>query len=178
VPTGRNVAWLQLGYFSSYVFLFALGCAAWRHRWLERIERRHALPWALVALLTVPLLPVAAALAGAFEGKPVNFSGGWSGPAASYAFWEPFVAWGVMALLLWQFRRRFNMPTPLWQRASQAAYAAFIVHAPVLVACSLLLQPWQAPALLKFLAVSALAITASFSLGAALRALPGLRRVL
>jgi glucan biosynthesis protein C len=52
------------------------------------------------------------------------------------------------------------------------------VHAPVLVACSLLLQPWQAPALLKFLAVSALAITASFSLGAALRALPGLRRVL
>ena len=178
VPTGRNVAWLQLGYFSSYVFLFALGCAAWRHRWLERIERRHALPWALVALLTVPLLPVAAALAGAFEGKPVDFSGGWSGPAASYAFWEPFVAWGVMALLLWQFHSRFNRASALWQGWGRAAYAAFIVHAPVLVALSLLLRNWQAAPLLKFLLVAALAIVASFGIGAALRRLPGLQRVL
>ncbi len=34
VPVGENVLGLQLGYFASYVFLFALGCAAWKHRWL------------------------------------------------------------------------------------------------------------------------------------------------
>jgi Acyltransferase family len=43
VPVGENVLGLQLGYFSSYVFLFALGCAASRYRWLERLERQQAM---------------------------------------------------------------------------------------------------------------------------------------
>jgi hypothetical protein len=50
--------------FSSYVFLFLLGCAAWRHRWQERIERQHALPWGwltLAVLLALPVLPAVAA---------------------------------------------------------------------------------------------------------------------
>ncbi|MCV2359935.1 acyltransferase family protein [Paucibacter sp. TC2R-5] len=178
VPTGRNVWALQLGYFSSYIMLFALGCAAARHRWLERIERQHALPWFFITLLAIPALPLVAALFGAFEGKSVNFNGGWSWPAAAYAFWEPLVAWGIIALLLWQFRLRFNRPSPSWQRWSEAAYAAFILHAPVLVAVSLALRSWQAAPGLKFLVVGCLAVAASFWLGRQLRALPGMTRVL
>ncbi|TNF54237.1 MAG: acyltransferase, partial [Burkholderiales bacterium] len=36
-PVGDNVVGLQLGYFVSYVFLFAMGCMAARHRLLERV---------------------------------------------------------------------------------------------------------------------------------------------
>ena len=38
VPTGVNVIGLQLGYFASYIFLFSLGIAAWRHDWLRQLK--------------------------------------------------------------------------------------------------------------------------------------------
>ena len=42
IPVGEQVWGLQLGYFASYVFLFALGCVASRDQWLDRLERAGA----------------------------------------------------------------------------------------------------------------------------------------
>lgn len=178
VPVGENVLGLQLGYFASYVFLFALGCTASRHRWLEKVERRQALPWAWVTLFTLPVLFVAAALSGALEGRPVNFNGGLGLPAVVYAFWEPFVAWGVMATLLVLFRERINAPSAVWQAWGALAYGAFIVHAPVVVGASVALAAWEAWPLLKFGVVSSVSVIASFALTSLLLRLPGARRVL
>lgn len=178
VPVGKNVFGLQLGYFASYVFLFFLGCVASRYRWLERIERSQALRWTWVTLATIPLLFITAAFAGALEGKPVNFNGGLGLPAIVYAFWEPFVAWGVIAWLLVIFRDRFNAPSPAWQRRGEQAYGAFIVHAPIVVAISVALAGWAAPPLLKFVVVGTGAIVTSFTVTAGLRLLPFARRVI
>lgn len=178
VPVGVNVLGLQLGYFASYVFLFALGCCAWRHRWLERVERAQALPWGCVSLVVLPMLFVAAALSGGLSGRPVNFNGGWSLPAVVYAFWEPFIAWGVIAMLLWQFRTRFNQASERWQGWADRAYGAFIVHAPVIVALSIGLRAWDAPPLVKFMVVATAGTVLSFMLAGALRRIPGARRVI
>ena len=178
VPVGVNVLGLQLGYFASYVFLFALGCTAWRHRWLERVERAQALPWGCVGLAVLPTLFVAAALAGGLSGRPVNFNGGGSLPAVVYAFWEPFIAWGVIAMLLWQFRVRFNRASARWQGWADRAYGAFIVHAPVIVALSVAGRGWDAPPLLKFAVVSVAGTVLSFAVAGALRRIPGARRVI
>lgn len=178
IPTGSNVLGLQLGYFSSYIFLFVIGCASSRSRWLERINRNQALVWFAITLVAIPLLPIAAASAGAFQGKPVDFSGGWSLPSAAYSYWEPFVAWGVIAFLLWLFRTRFNKPNERWEKWSQAAYAAFVVHAPVLVGISVLFSDWSAPPLVKFLSIGSMATIASFTTGRGLLMLPGVKRVL
>ena len=43
-PVGTQVAWLQIGYFPCYIFLFAVGCAAGRSRLLERITLGEARP--------------------------------------------------------------------------------------------------------------------------------------
>jgi fucose 4-O-acetylase-like acetyltransferase len=178
VPVGTNVAGLQLGYFASYIFLFFFGCVASRYRWLERVERRQALRWAWVTLATIPLLFITAAFSGALDGKPVNFSGGLGLPAMVYAFWEPFVAWGVIAWLLVVFRERFNAPSAAWQRWGEQAYGAFIVHAPIVVALSVALAGWAAPPLLKFAVVGASAIAVSFAVAAALRLIPFAQRVI
>jgi fucose 4-O-acetylase-like acetyltransferase len=178
VPVGENVLGLQLGYFASYIFLFALGCVASHHRWLERVERRQALRWAGVTLSVIPLLFVAAAFAGALDGRAVNFSGGLGLPAVVYAFWEPLVAWGVIATLLVVFRDRFNAPSAAWQGWSAQAYGAFIVHAPVLVGLSVALAGWAAPPALKFVLVGAGAVVASFAVAAALLRVPGAHRVI
>lgn len=177
VPVGSTALGLQLGYFASYVFLFALGCRAAGGRWLERVPREQARAWGWVSLLALPVLFVAVALAGS-GGRPVDVNGGFSLPAVVYAFWEPFVAWGVIALLLYRFRIHFNQPAGRWRRWSAQAYGAFIVHAPVLVALSVLAADWQAPALLKFAAVTLASVLVSFALAGALRRLPGATRVL
>lgn len=178
VPVGENVLGLQLGYFASYVFLFALGCVAARHRWLERVDRRQALAWRTVTLLTIPVLFIVAALSGALEGRPVDFNGGLGWPAIVYAFWEPFVAWGVIAWLLVVFRERFDAPGPMWLQWGAQAYGAFIVHAPIVVGLAVALAGWAAPPLLKFAVVGAGGIAGSFAVAAALLKLPGARRVL
>ena len=58
VPTGQNVIGLQLGYFSSYVFLFSLGIAAWRYDWLRQLTWSRARPWILTLIVAWPALPV------------------------------------------------------------------------------------------------------------------------
>jgi hypothetical protein len=178
VPVGEHMLGLQLGYFASYVFLFVLGCTASRHRWLEKVERQQAITWAWVTFFTLPLLFVAAALSGALEGRPVNFNGGLGLPAVAYAFWEPFVAWGVMATLLLLFRERFNVPSAAWQAWGALAYGAFIVHAPVVVGASVVLAAWDAWPLIKFGVVGSVSVIASFALASLLLRLPGARRVL
>lgn len=178
VPVGQSVLGLQLGYFASYTFLFALGCRAASGRWLERVSPGQAKGWATVSVLALPLVFIAAAFGGALQGQPVNVNGGLGLPAIVYAFWEPFVAWGIIASLLVVFRTRFNTASARWSRWASNAYGAFIVHAPVLVGISVLAADWKGPVLLKFIAVTAVATVLSFGIAGWLRRLPGATRIL
>ena len=178
VPGGQERWGLQIGYFASYVFLYGLGAVAWRHRWLERVERAQSRPWAWTALVALPLLPLATLGAEGLTGRAVNVNTGWTLPAVVYAFWEPLVAWGLIAVLLRRGRDQWNRPSPTWQRWSERAYGAFIVHAPVIVALAVLLQPWDAPAMLKFALVATAGTGLSFGIAGLLLRLPGARRVL
>src|ERR1035438_6492459 len=67
-----------------------------------------------------------------------------------YAFWEPFVAWGLIAAWLLVFRERMNQPSQFWAWLNRRAYAVYIIHPVVLVGISLLLRGWAAPALAQF----------------------------
>lgn len=178
VPVGESVFGLQIGYFASYVFLFALGCRAEAGRWLERVTASQARAWGIVSLVTLPGIFIAAAFAGALEGKPVHFNGGLALPAIVYAFWEPLVAWGIIAALLHVFRTRFNRPSVRWRQWSRNAYGAFIVHAPILVGLSVLAAGWSFPALLKFALIAAMSTVLSFWTAGWLRRLPGATGIL
>jgi peptidoglycan/LPS O-acetylase OafA/YrhL len=177
-PLGRDVAGMTVGYFSSYLFLFFLGCAAWRHRWLEQVERQHAVPWGWVTLAAIPVLPAVGVMTGVFSGAASKLSAGGLIANAVYAFWEPFVAWGIIAMLLWQGRLRLNSPSPRWDRWAASAYGAYIVHPPIVVGLCLWVHGWDTPTLVKLLLVSALSVAASFFAASLLRRLPGANKVL
>lgn len=178
VPTGVNIIGLQLGYFASYTFLFALGIAAWRHDWLRRLEWRQARAWIIGLVFTWPLLPVGIFVARAMNGPgKSNFGGGLSWTAILYAMWEPFVAWGLIAAWLLLFRLRMNQDSAVWKWLNRRAYAVYIIHPPILVGISLLLHPWIAPALTKFCVTGALSCIACWLIADPLVRLPGLRRV-
>ena len=174
VPVGKNVFQLQLGYFSSYIFLFAIGTVAWQRNWFARLTWKTVRPWVVVSIVLLPALIVTVVLT---AGKHANFGGGLSFPAILYAFWEPFVAWGIIAAYLVWFRSYGNRPSQVWEYLGARAYAVYIVHAPVLVAIGVLLRGWQAPAMAKFAVVGALACLGSVALSSLVLRIPGARRV-
>jgi len=178
VPVGKNVFGLQLSYFAGYIFLFAVGIAAARSDWLRKLTWKTARPALFVALFAWPTMPLAILyVVSTNAGAKSNFSGGLTWPAVLYAFWEPFVAWGLIAAWLLIFREYMNRPSRFWDWLNRRAYAVYIIHPPVLVAIALLLHVWTAPAMLKFAVVGALACVASWLWSDPLMRLPGVRRV-
>jgi peptidoglycan/LPS O-acetylase OafA/YrhL len=178
VPVGENIFGLQLAYFSSYIFLFALGIAAWRHDWLRQLQWQHARAWIIGLIVVWPAMPISIVIARATAGagKP-NFAGGLSWPAIFYALWEPFAAWGFIAAWLLLFRARMNHESHLWTWLNRRAYAVYILHPPVLVAIALMLHQLHAPALLKFCITGTIACVACWFIADPFVRLPGVRRV-
>ncbi len=178
VPVGRNVLGLQLGYFVSYVVLFAAGCMAGRYKLLEALSAAHVRPLLWVALVALPMLP---ALMFALErvGLPqAGFAGGWNLAAFSYALWEPLVAWGAIGGLLVWGQRQLNYPSRAWPFWADNAYGAFVVHAPVLVLVSMAGASLDWHPLAKWLCVASLATALSFLVSFFLRRLPAAKKVL
>ena len=177
-PSGKNIIGLQLGYFAPYIFLFAVGIAAWRHDWLRQLTWKNARPWVITLIIAWPLLPISIVIAmRVFGPGKANFGGGLTWPAIFYAFWDPFVAWGLIAAWLLFARAYMNKPSQFWSWLNRRAYAVYIIHPLVLVGISLLLHPWIAPALLKFVVTGALTCVASWLIADPLVRIPGVRRV-
>ena len=140
VPIGVNVIGLQLGYFAPTYFSSAwesprgatTGYASLRGRMRAldiHADRR-------VALLPIGIV-VACAVFG--PGK-ANFGGGFTWPAILYAFWEPFVAWGLIAAWLLFPRAYMNKPRILV--VAQSPRLRRLHHSP---ACPGRPQPAAAP---------------------------------
>ena len=177
IPVGENVFGLQLAYFPAYIFLFALGCTAWRGDWLDRVTRVRARSWAIIAICVAPVLPITIILTARYGGPNNAYGGGFNLRAALYALWEPFVAWGIMAWLIVSFRDRWNAPSRLWEFLGGQAYAVYIIHPPLLVGVALLLHSWHAPALAKFAVTGSLTCLVCVVCSALLLRIPGISRV-
>jgi peptidoglycan/LPS O-acetylase OafA/YrhL len=178
VPVGKNVIGLQLGYFAPYIFLFAVGIAAWRYDWLRQLTWKNARPWIFTLIAAWPLMPISIIVAmRVFGPGKANFAGGHTWPAIFYSFWDPFVAWGLIAAWLLFARAYMNKPSQFWSWLNRRAYAVYIIHPLVLVGISLLLHPWAAPALLKFAVTGTLTCVATWLVADPLVRIPGVRQI-
>ena len=177
-PVGTEVWGLQLGYFSSYVVLFITGCLASAPRWVEGLPDEQVRTWRRAAWIALPVLPLVVLLGGSLLGIEGRPEGGWSIPALAYALWEPFVAWGVILVLLQRCQKRFEDVGPLGRRLARRVFAIYVIHPPVVVALALAWRDVGAPALMKFTVTGAVACVVCYLLAGLLLTVPGARRVL
>ncbi|NTZ05403.1 acyltransferase family protein [Burkholderia metallica] len=171
-PVGINVWGLQLGYFASYVVLYAAGCRTARVHWIEHLPARQVRLWSRIALLALPVLPLAYLLAkhvSAWRGRPQE---------VIYAFWEPLVAWGTILFLVSRFQQHFDRLTGAWQPLSRRAYAIYIIHPPVLVAVALAWRNVPAAPFLKFAVTGSVACVACYLIAGLLLRVPRLASIL
>jgi hypothetical protein len=176
-PVGVNVGFLQLGYFASYIVLFAAGCAGAEQRWLEQIPESLKSRWVRIAWAAFPIFPLVALFGSQVPWLHGRAEGGLNLQALVYAFWEPFVAWGFILGLLCFFQRQFAQLSGVWPTLARRAFLIYIIHPPVVVGVALAWRDVAVPALVKFLVTGSLACALCYLIaGLALR-IPGVARI-
>jgi hypothetical protein len=168
-PIGTQPLGLQLGYFASYVVLFAAGCAAAAWPSLDAAPERQRRRWRIVTRVT---------LAANFPPLAGDLLGGWNFPALVYAFWEPFLAWGIIFALLHAFERGVPRLGRFESALARRAYTVYIIHPPILVGLALAWREVPAPPVVKFAITGAATCVACFWIAGPLLRLHWVGRIL
>lgn len=180
-PIGSNILNFQLCFFPQYVAAFAVGTWAGRNGWLETLAARRSSRIAgCVGILGGPAL-----LAGVIwlggpppETGPNPYAGGWNLRAAGLAAWEQLAGLAISLGLIALFHRHLNRANTLTRWFAEHSFAVYVLHAPVLVALTLLLRPLQTALYLKVLLLTFTGLLASYAVAAGARRIPGLRKIL
>jgi glucan biosynthesis protein C len=133
-PVGTGPLDPQVGFFPLYILAMVAGVLAYRNGWLTELPATQVRRWTLVAIALVPVLPALLVWRGATHGV-LTAAGGWHLQAAFYAFWEPFLCFGLGLGLLQRFRLRHDHAGPLARLLSRRASTVYVIHPPVVVGC-------------------------------------------
>lgn len=168
----------QLGDFPQYVALFVVGIVAGRRGWFDALTARDGRRWSIVAIGCAIALPIVGLAAGAIGGDASAFLGGLRWEACVGAVWSSLQGTAIIVALLALFRARRNRQGTLAGEAARAAYAAYVLHAPILILVSLAVRPIALAPAGKFLLVGTAGVVACFAVAAGVRRLPLAQKVL
>ena len=168
---------LQLPFFAQYIALFILGLVAYRRNWLAGLSEPAGRLWLGIGIFML-LLFWPLALAGDMATSLEPFLGGWHWQALAYAQWESFLCLGMCIGLLYAFRRYSHGQGSLARFLSHNAYAAYLVHGPVITIMALAARHVVHHPLVKFGLASLVAVPLCFGLSGLIRKLPYADRVL
>lgn len=157
--------------------LFAFGVVAGERGWLEPFPtwlRRTCRRATVVGVLGS--LAVLGAVSGA--GDEDAFLGGWHAQALAEPLVEAVISIATSLLVLDWFARRWTQDGPLARSLGRASFAAYLVHAPVIVMLSVALSSAAVVVEIKFVVVVVAGVVGSFTLGWLLTRIRVLARVL
>ncbi len=177
IPVGREIWGLQLGYFPSYILLFAVGCLASKGHRLENFPQERARHLKTLAWFTLPALYPLISLSRRFPILEGSAAGGWNLPSFLYAMWEPLVATGIILALLQYSLKRFRTMPPALRPLSRGAFCIYIIHPVVLVSIAIAVRDLALPPLIKFFLVGSLACLACYFLAGWILRAPLVRQI-
>lgn len=157
-----------------YLALFVTGTVAGRHRWFETIPAPVGQTWLRVGLVAAALWYALRYLADFGDVHLLD-------PRTMgvlFPVWEAFLCVGLCVGLVVHARENWNRPTRWLNPLARATYGVFLVHVFVVVGLNLALFDLTFPPFVKFLLVTALALTLSFAIAMTLRQIPLVARVL
>lgn len=185
VRIGIPVGWVleplgfQFPHFVQYISWFVVGLLAFRNNWLEKLSWRRGIRWFVAAQFMIFLVfPALFFLGGGTSGDTGPFIGGFHWQSLGYSVWEQVTGISLVLGLLAIFSKYFDKQGKTAGRLSASAYAAYLIHPPVLVFVSFAFREMQVHPILKFILLAPLVWLPVFVLADFLRRLPGLRKVL
>lgn len=178
--TGSGIRFLpfDLGHFAQYIFLFVLGVIAARYNSDNFVGYKQAKRWMWFAIaLIVIVFPLLFFIGGAhLHGvKPYAGRGTWH--SLAYAVWEQITGISIMVALWGMLKQKWNKQCKMAHLLSDSAYATYVIHPPVLVGISVLFINWETMLLIKFLALTPLAVIGSFGTAILIKKIPLINKI-
>jgi hypothetical protein len=168
----------QLPFFPQYIAFFILGIVAAQNNWLAGADSPVGKKCALAALVLILVQPLLLLITTATPDGLRLVMGGLHWQAAVYAIWEQMAGIMIMVGLLRFFSLHFKHQGPVTRAMAADTYTVYIIHPVILVILAIALKGLMIPALGKFVILLALTICITFSIAHAIRALPGVKRIL
>lgn len=168
---------LQFANFVQYIALFVVGLIAYRKNWLAALPEKTGKLWLGLSISLILIYPPLGLLATALDSVDL-FLGGWHWQSLVFSCWESFLCVSACIGLIYFFRRYLDRQGPLARELSRSAYAAYLVHEPVITLAAVYTAGLMIYPLLKFALASVVLIPACFGLGSLIRRLPYADRVL
>jgi surface polysaccharide O-acyltransferase-like enzyme len=162
---------LQFPFFVQYIALFVVGLIAYRRNWLANLSDSTGKRWLIAGIALIMSFVPMAVVGGAMESDE-PFKGGLYWQAMAYALWESLVCVSMCIGLTYLFRRYANRQGQLAKFLSPNAYAAYIIHAPIITFTALALRNVDLYPLLKFGLAALIALPLCFVLSNLIRKLP------
>jgi glucans biosynthesis protein C len=167
----------EYAHWPQYFSLFLLGILAYRRDWLRRIPTATGLRWLGIGLIAAGLR-YGYALAQPLGLPPLSDGGGLSWQSLARNIWEALLCVGLCVGLPVLLRERFTRQGDLLRWLAPNAYAAYVIHIWLIVALQAALASIAIEPLSKFVIVTLVGAPVCFLLGALLRKLPQVSRVL
>jgi len=168
----------QLAHFPQYIALYIMGIVAYQRNWFGELTNVQGRTWLWVTVGLIILFPVIFVAGGALQGNLDPFIGGLHWQSLAYSIWEEVMCMAVVVTLLVWYRNRFNDQGKIGRAMSSAAYATYIVHAPIITLLALALSGIKLDLTLKFVLVAPAAVAVSFLAGYLVKKLPVARDIL
>lgn len=179
VGTGHEFTNFQLPFFLQYIFLFTLGIIAYQNNWMDFINSRMSWRWFGFAQVLIFIgFPAIFILGGAIDGGTEKFMGGFNWQCFAYTVWEQLLGFSLIIGLFGIFKKKFNTQGNFAKKLSGSAYGVFVLHPPILVGINALFLNWHIPQLLKFIALSPIALIACFVVAQLIKQFPGAKKVM
>lgn len=169
VPDGTH--WPIVGlptpsFLPQYALMFAAGVLASQRRWLERAPASVATMSGVLSALTLAVL------------APGMMSPDPHVSALAAGVLTATLGAGLSVVVLVLFRRLAPGTGPIRRFLSANAFTVYVIHPPILVGLALMLRNATVPAIAKFGILLLLAVPACWLLAAAVRMIPGVKKIM
>ena len=176
--TGSHGTNFNLGHFPQYIFLFILGIIAARYQFEEIISLCQAKKWAWFSLGMIFIgFPILYFMGDADSGDLHAYYGGVTWQSLGFSLWEQITGISIMVSLLGIFKTKWNSQTPFQGLLSNSAYAVYVLHPPIIVWLSIQFRFWDSMPLIKFFAITPLALLATYSVAVLIKKMPVFNRI-
>jgi len=176
--TGGHGTNFNLGHFPQYIFLVVIGIMAARYKPVRLVTLKQAQKWMWFSLGMIFIgFPLLFFLGGAQGGDIHPYFGGTTWHSLGFSVWEQVTGISIMVALIGFFEAKWNFQNNASRALSSSAYTVYVFHPPIIIWVCLQFRDWEAMHLVKFLAITPIAILASLGVALLVKRLPVLNKI-
>lgn len=167
---------MQIGFFSSYIILFAVGIIFKRCNLLNKLSYTFGKRWLILTLILGFPAWFGLIIGGNIVKNGAAFAGGFYWQAVASAIWESFFCVGVSLGIVAIFQHKYNTQGAVSKFLADNAFGVYVFHAPIVVAITMALREFSLNPLVKMYAVAILVLPVCFAFSYFLRKIVWIKR--